>query len=87
MYAFYSCTSLTNVEIGDSVTNIDYGAFNKCTSLTSIVIPDSVTSIGDYAFYQCTSLTIYCESTKKPSGWDYDWNYSRCPVVWGYKGN
>jgi len=28
-------------------------------------------------------LTIYCEATSKPSGWDRDWNYSECPVVWG----
>ena len=55
-YAFNNCTSLTSVEIGDSVTSIGNHSFNNCTSLTSINIPNAVTSIGDYAFYNCTSL-------------------------------
>src|SRR4029077_59472 len=32
-YAFFGCTSLTNVTIPNSVTNIGYAAFNTCTSL------------------------------------------------------
>ncbi len=76
---------LEKVTIPNSVTTIGYSAFKYCTSLTSITIPDSVTSIGDYAFSGCTSLTIYCEVNSKPSGWNSDWNYSNCPVEWGYK--
>ena len=56
-YAFYDCSSLTSVTIGDSVTSIGEHAFYDCSSLTSVTIPDSVTSIGDYAFYDCDSLT------------------------------
>ncbi|MBE6529140.1 MAG: leucine-rich repeat domain-containing protein [Ruminococcaceae bacterium] len=56
-YAFYNCTSLTSVTIGNSVTSIGEYAFSWCTSLTSVIIPDSVTSIGEYAFSGCTSLT------------------------------
>jgi len=55
-YAFYYCTSLTNVTIPDSVTNIGDYAFSSCTSLMSVTIPDSVASIGDHAFYYCTNL-------------------------------
>ena len=55
--AFYNCTSLTSVEIGDSVTSIGELAFHDCDSLTSVIIPDSVTSIGDGAFRDCDSLT------------------------------
>ena len=55
--AFSDCTSLTSINIPDSVTSIGYAAFYKCDSLTSINIPDCVTSIGKLAFYECKSLT------------------------------
>ena len=55
-YAFYYCTSLTSVTIGNSVTSIGSDAFYNCTSLTSVTIGNSVTSIGSDAFYNCTSL-------------------------------
>ena len=85
--AFYECSSLTSIIIPDSVTSIDQGAFENCSSLTSIIIPDSVTSIDRWAFRGCDRLTIYCEEESEPFMWDSDWNYSNCPVVWGYKGN
>ena len=47
--AFYSCTALTSVIMGNSVTSIGAQAFTF-TGLSSIIIPDSVTSIGDGAF-------------------------------------
>ena len=56
-YSFYGCTSLTSVNIPDSVTTIGFQAFFGCTSLTSVNIPDSVTTIGKSAFIYCGSLT------------------------------
>ena len=55
--AFYRCTRLTNVTIGNGVTSIGNRAFYSCDSLTSVTIGDSVTSIGSYAFSYCDSLT------------------------------
>ena len=59
--AFDGCTSLTNINIPNSVTTIGNQAFYGCSGLTSITIPNSVTTIGYFAFYGCfglTSLTI-----------------------------
>ena len=55
--AFYNCSSITGVEIPNSVTSIGNYAFSGCSSITSVVIPDSVTSIGNYAFQDCSKLT------------------------------
>ena len=37
--AFYNCTSLTNVTIGDSVKSIGRSAFSGCSSLESMTLP------------------------------------------------
>ena len=56
-HAFYDCSSLTSVTIGNSVTSIGIGAFAGCSSLTSVTIGNSVTSIGWGAFSGCSKLT------------------------------
>lgn len=48
--AFYNCTNLENVSIGQDATSIGSSAFYKCSSLNSITIPDSVSVIGSDAF-------------------------------------
>ena len=55
--AFRACTSLTAMDIPNSVVGIGRGAFNCCSALTSVVIPSGVTSIEDYTFNECTSLS------------------------------
>ena len=82
---YYIPSTLRSVTVTGG--NILYGAFYKCSMLTSITICDSVTSIGSSAFRYCSSLTIYCEVASKPSGWDSNWNYSNCPVVWDCNNN
>ena len=56
-YAFYGCTGLNSVTIGNSVTSIGICAFWNCSGLTSLTIGNSVTSIGDDAFRGCSGLT------------------------------
>ena len=41
---------------GDTVTEIDNGAFSDCTNITGIFIPNTITVIGSDAFMGCTSL-------------------------------
>jgi hypothetical protein len=48
---------MTNISIGNDVTNIGEEAFGFCTSLISITIPNNVTSIEDNTFLDCTCLT------------------------------
>ena len=55
-YAFYGCSGLTTVTIGNSVEYIGDNAFEDCTGLTSVTIPNSVTTIGDNAFQNCSNL-------------------------------
>ena len=55
--AFYGCSGLTSVVIGNSVTSIENYAFYGCSSLESVTIGNSVTSIEYYAFSGCSSLT------------------------------
>ena len=66
--AFRYCSSLTSVEIPNSVTSIGYSAFAGCSGLNSVVIGNSVTSIGEYAFSSCTSLTkLSCYAKVPPT--------------------
>lgn len=55
--AFYGCTELTSIEIGNGVTNIGSSAFFGCRELTSIEMPSNVTNIGIGALEYCTGLT------------------------------
>ncbi|MBP5428876.1 MAG: leucine-rich repeat protein [Clostridia bacterium] len=55
--AFYHCSMLTSITIGNNVTIIDSGAFRGCTGLTAVTIGSGVTSIEWGAFWGCSGLT------------------------------
>lgn len=55
-YAFYNCTTLEEITIPNTVTNIDFDALAK-TSIKKLVVPNSVTTIEDCAFWGNTALT------------------------------
>lgn len=55
-YAFYDCTSLTEITIPDSVTSIGSYAFSGCTSLSKVQLSNNLTVIECKTFYGCTNL-------------------------------
>ena len=58
-YAFYGCSSLTSVELPETITSIGDFAFGGCTSLKpGITIPENVESLGAYVFTNCPNLKI-----------------------------
>ncbi len=75
-WAFDNCTSLTSVEIPDSVTSIGAYAFYGCTSLISIEIPNSVINIETNPFSGCSSL----ESITVESGNEYYHSIDNCII-------
>ena len=56
-YAFYNCSGLTSVTIGNGVTNIGDYALSGCSGLTSVTIGNGVTNIGNSMFSGCSGLT------------------------------
>ena len=65
--AFYQCTGLTELSLGNGVTGIGQHAFEYCTSLTEVVIPGSITNIDNFAFGGCSNLSrvVICEGVKR----------------------
>lgn len=55
-FSFESCTSLINVTIPDSVTEIGEHAFSRCINLESVSIPEGVEKIDYNAFWSCENL-------------------------------
>ena len=70
-FAFYGCTSLTSVSMGDDVNSIGLAAFHDCTNLSSVSMTNSVTSIGGAAFSGCSSLKDLSLSSSLTSIFDY----------------
>src|SRR5665213_2811651 len=54
---FFGCSGLTNVTLGQGLTNIGNATFAGCVSLRTIAIPANVTVIGGGEFSGCSSLT------------------------------
>ena len=55
-YAFYGCSKLAGVSLGQETERIGDYAFYECTDLVQIVLPDGTTSLGREAFRGCTGL-------------------------------
>lgn len=55
---FYSCSSLSNVQLPDSLKEIQRAAFSTCTSLDDIMLPEKLETIGATAFMRSGLETI-----------------------------
>ena len=47
---FWGCTSLTDINIPDGITQLGGWCFYNCSALETVTIPESLTSIGKYCF-------------------------------------
>ncbi len=54
---FCNCTSLTSLELPDTLKSIEDFTFYNCSSLTSITLNEGITLIDDGAFGKCSALT------------------------------
>ena len=54
---FSDCTELIEIDLPDSLLEIDSSAFSGCRKLASIRFPESLLKIGHYAFENCKELT------------------------------
>lgn len=54
--AFMNCTSLTEIEIPETVTHIEADAFWGCDALETLVLNEGLLKIGSGAFAYCTNL-------------------------------
>ena len=55
-YAFYNCSNLKYVDIGEGVKNIGFAAFSGCDSLTYVCFPRNLRYLDALAFGYCRSL-------------------------------
>lgn len=55
-FAFYSCTSLESLSLGDTTVEIGNYAFSQCSNLVTATA-SAVERIGQYAFYRCGALS------------------------------
>ena len=80
-YAFYNCTNLESVIIGNSVTSISAYAFNDCSGLERVTVSDGNSVYEDRdsnAIIEKTTNTLIvgCESTVIPDSVEAIGNYA-----------
>ena len=77
-YAFWNCSSITELTLPSNTTKIQFNAFDGCSALETISIPATVTEFGQKIFNGCTALKeIKFDGTQaqwnniiKGSGWN-----------------
>ena len=75
-YAFYGCTNMKSMTLGNSITSIGNYAFYGCSKMESMTLGNSITSIGKYAFYGCSKMESMILSNSITS--IGDWAFAYC---------
>lgn len=57
--AFYGCSNVQEIQMGDKVTAIETKAFSHCTNLERVFMTENVTKIAADAFEECPKAVIY----------------------------
>ena len=65
--AFGYCSSMTSINIPNTITYIGWHSFDRCSSLESLYIPTSVTTISGDAFLGCHSIKSFSVSASNPN--------------------
>ena len=76
--AFYNCSFLSKVNLGDcpNLTYIGSQAFSNC-SIEEITIPAGVEVMGELVFnLNSVDLLVHCMVNEKPSNWNNNWDYT-----------
>lgn len=55
-YAFYGCSNITSLKLGNRLTQVPYACFYGCSGIRTVEFSDSIKRIDDYAFDGCSSL-------------------------------
>ncbi len=76
--AFFNCTTLSSVDIPNTVTDIGDHAFYFCSDLTNLNLPNSVTNISDGAFMHCGLTGIIIPTNVQSIG---DSAFASCPAL------
>ena len=66
-FTFWNQSNIVSIELPQTLTDIEHGAFEGCTQLSSILIPKNVTFIGCSAFAECIGLMeVICLAPTPP---------------------
>ncbi len=55
-YAFHSCSTLSEIELPNTIKSIGEDAFKYCSALQNIILPNTIESISDGVFGYCSAL-------------------------------
>lgn len=81
-YSFFGLEQVKTLTLPASLKSIGKFAF-KGLALQSLVLSKEVENISAHAVYGCSALTVYTDAESDPEGWEYRWNSSNRPVVYG----